>query len=635
VRTGHGRRFTSTLALIVALGTGAVAAPQALAQPSVKTGTGRRGLLAVRGVGWAGNGAVVCEVFDTGRGWVLAGRLPTDGVGTFGGALRAPNDLPPGAHVLRCRQSGMVARTGFTTPPRLRAEDVARATVRKPQSNANNDVGQVAGIGQDSQGHYVAWLNSGGQVTPIAGLGGSNTEANGINDVGQVTGTADLPGGIHHAFIWTQVGGPRDLGTLAGTDSEGFANNDAGQVAGDSQVPTSLEAHAALWNPLTPNGATGTWFDLGTLGGASSTAFALNGSGEVAGASRLSAGSETNHAFLWKPGSPNGATGRMFDLGTLGGASSQAFGLDTGGDVVGISQTKAGVTHPFLWTARSVHGTSGRMTDLGTLGGTGANAYAVNDAGEVVGSSYLEGDKAFHAFLSSGGRLFDLNRALPRRSGWVLDAANGIDDVGQIVGWGTFHGRQHAFQLSPVTTLGPLTARIAVSATSEGLAAAGPGPATSLVQGGTAQWQNRGPGARTVGDASGMGLFGSPAFGAGTGYAFRFDAAGAYSYSTTGRPARGTVRVPMEAAPAKGTRRTTFQLYWCFCKAPAGYVFDVQLKRPGAESFTSLATGTTAGALGVRFKHLEGRYRLRARIRRKAIGKASGWSPVISIRVSS
>ena len=635
MRTGHGRRFISTLALIVAIGPCAVAAADALAQPSIRTSTAP-GFVGVRGTGWAGKRSIACEILADGTGWVFAGRLPTDGLGKFRGVFRAPNDLPPGAHVVRCRQAGTVARRGFATAPILSAEDVAKGgTVRKPQSNANNDVGQVAGIGQDSQGHYVACLSSGGQVTPIPGLGGSNTQANGINDVGQVTGTADLPGGIHHAFIWTQVGGPRDLGTLAGTDSEGFANNDAGQVAGDSQVPFSLEAHAALWNPLTPNGTTGTWFDLGTLGGPSSTAFALNGFGEVAGASRLSAGSETSHAFLWKPGSPNGATGHMFDIGTLGGASSQAFGLDGRGDAVGTSQTKAGVTHPFLWTPRSVRGTSGRMTDLGTLGGTGANAYAVNDAGEVVGSSYVKGDGAFHAFLFSGGRLFDLNRALPRNSGWGLDAANGINGAGQIVGWGTFHGRQRAFQLSPVTALGPLTARIVVSGASQSLGAARPGPATGLVQGGTAQWQNRGPGAQSVRDASGVGLFGSPALAAGTGYAFRFDAAGTYPYSSSGRPAKGTVRVPMEAAPARGTRRTTFQLYWCFCRAPAGYVFDVQLKRPGVGSFTSLATGTAAGALSVTFKHLDGTYRFRARIRRRATGRASGWSPAASIRVSS
>jgi probable HAF family extracellular repeat protein len=320
----------------------------------------------------------------------------------------------------------------------------------------------------------------------------------------------------------------------------------------------------------------------------------------------------------------------MFDLGTLGGASSQAFGLDERGDVVGISRTKAGATHPFLWRPGAAHGTNGRMADLGTLGGIGANAYALNDRGEVVGSSYLQGNATFHAFLHSGGRRFDLNRALPTDSEWILYAANAINDVGQIAGWGTLGGRQRAFQLSPVTTLGPLAARIVLSG--PGLQAAAAGP-SKLVLGGTAQWQNRGPGAYEVRDPSGLGLFGGPQVQPGAGYAFRFDAAGSYAYSTPGRPAKGTVRVPVETAPTRGSRRTTFQVYWCFCTAPKGYVFDVQVRRPGSSSFTTLLSGTTRGALSARFGEATGTYRFRARLRRA--GKASGWSPAASIEVSS
>ena len=641
VRTGQGRRFIGTLALVMAMGTCALTAANALAEPTIKTNTAP-GSVGVRGAGWASNESVVCEIFVGGRGWVFAGHLPTDEFGNFGGVFRVPNDLPPGTHVLRCRQirghaQQTVVKEAFTTEPGESVDDIIKAAeeaVQKAQGNGNNGVGQATGIGKDSHGHYVAWLSSGGQVTPIPGLGGSNTQANGINDAGQVAGTSDLPGGIHHAFIWTQAGGPRDLGTLAGTDSEGFANNDLGQVAGDSQVPPGLEAHAALWNPLTPNGTTGTWFDLGTLGGSASTAFALNSSGEAAGASLLTGGSQLSHAFLWKPEAPNGGTGHMFDLGTLGGASSQAFGVNALGDVVGISRTKAGISHPFLWTPSSAHGTSGKMVDLGTLGGSGANAYAVNDSGEVVGSSYLRGNADFHAFLYGAGKLFDLNRALPKHSGWVLYAANGINDVGQIVGWGTFHGHQRAFQLSPTTRLGPLTARIVVSGSGANIAAASAQPATRVVLGGTVQWQNRGPGAYAVSDASGMGLFGSPALAPGTGYAFQFDAAGTYPYSTTGTPGKGTVKVPVETAPRKGTRKTTFQLYWCFCRAPKGYVFDVQAKRPGAKLFRSLTGGTTIGGLGLRLAQRTGNYRFRARMRRKASGKASAWSPIASVRVT-
>jgi hypothetical protein len=43
----------------------------------------------------------------------------------------------------------------------------------------------------------------------------------------------------------------------------------------------------------------------------------------------------------------------------------------------------------------------------------------------------------------------DLNKMISPRSGWVLLQANGINDAGQIVGDGLFHGQSHAFLLTP------------------------------------------------------------------------------------------------------------------------------------------------------------------------------------------
>jgi probable HAF family extracellular repeat protein len=45
----------------------------------------------------------------------------------------------------------------------------------------------------------------------------------------------------------------------------------------------------------------------------------------------------------------------------------------------------------------------------------------------------------------------DLNSLIPAHSGWILTQASGINDSGQIVGWGTVNKQTHAFLLSPIS----------------------------------------------------------------------------------------------------------------------------------------------------------------------------------------
>ena len=73
---------------------------------------------------------------------------------------------------------------------------------------------------------------------------------------------------------------------------------------------------------------------------------------------------------------------RLTDLGTLGGKTSRAYAINAAGQVVGEAATAAGATHAFLYA-------DGKMTDLGTLHGGNSVAQGINRLGQIVGRSTL------------------------------------------------------------------------------------------------------------------------------------------------------------------------------------------------------------------------------------------------------
>jgi probable HAF family extracellular repeat protein len=119
----------------------------------------------------------------------------------------------------------------------------------------------------------------------------------------------------------------------------------------------------------------------------------------------------------------------MTDLGTLGGNSSAAHGINAAGQVVGESVTADGSQHAFITGPNGVG-----MTDLGTLGGDYSYAYGINAAGQVVGTSFTaEGSQ--HAFITgpNGEGMTDLNSLVSLPAGAVLTGARGINNLGQVV----------------------------------------------------------------------------------------------------------------------------------------------------------------------------------------------------------
>ncbi len=333
------------------------------------------------------------------------------------------------------------------------------------------------------------------QVTDLGVLqGDTGSAAFSVNASGQVTGCSDtstsqsnlcafvLPS---HAFLWSG-GDMRDLGTLQGDDlSIGFYVSDSDDVVGFSGNTQSGDGHGFLWTKKS-----GKMIDLGTLpgGDAYSDADAINSKGVIVGESLVSNGNvhgvvwkknggkyhirdigglphalytvpyyinnenqvvgvayfnknETNcHGVLWSQ------TGRWKDLGTLpGGKNSFAAWINDSGVIAGMATSaRFPKGEAIYWDA------SGKIQPIGTLkGGTSSFADMITDTGEVVGHSTVKGGDN-HAFLwSSTTGLKDLNDLIPSNSGWVLNAAYSINKSGQIVGYGTIGGANHAFLLMP------------------------------------------------------------------------------------------------------------------------------------------------------------------------------------------
>jgi hypothetical protein len=107
---------------------------------------------------------------------------------------------------------------------------------------------------------------------------------------------------------------------------------------------------------------------------------------------------------------------------------------------------------PASWTYAN-NGTAPTATALTVLSGQFHGiARDVNDNGRVVGHCYTPAnptDTDHRACLWNGTTATDLNAALPPGSGWVLHVVYGINNGGQIVGYGTLNGQIRGFVMTP------------------------------------------------------------------------------------------------------------------------------------------------------------------------------------------
>jgi probable HAF family extracellular repeat protein len=307
------------------------------------------------------------------------------------------------------------------------------------------DSGSVA-WGINAGGDVVGWSNgpngtraflfteTGGMVALSSLPSRPRTLARDLNDVGDIVGSANAGGtDLGHAVVW-RGGTIQDLGTLGtGSFSEAWGVNNAGQIVGWSYTNGGgglTGVHAFLYTEaqglidLTPDSDQGTATDINEAGQVTGYKTALGG----------------YHAFRWQEGT-------FVDLGVLPGfAHSFGWGINASGQVAGNSTSASGNSE------RLVRYTDG--TGLQNLGGVGEHnvAMGINALGQVVGTRGSSQKRA--VLYSDAAGLRDLNALIDPSLGWVLLAANDINDAGQIVGYGfnNFTGLTHAVRLRPTNT---------------------------------------------------------------------------------------------------------------------------------------------------------------------------------------
>ena len=335
------------------------------------------------------------------------------------------------------------------------------------RAQAINNHGEAVGVSVGDQGLPTIWLPEPAYGLPTGpnalpgfpGTGGANA----VSDAGHVTGS--MPGTPYWPYVWDPVEGFIDLGALGAGNGVGRGVNSAGQVIGEMNGPGGdVIKLAFLYDG-------GEIVELPTFGGLYTRGEAINELGQAVGSAQYANPADPyNGDFapaLWLPEPAYGLPAGLHDLDTIPVERPVkgvvAKGINDLGQVVmwgdRFLDLGGAYTPLWIWLPEPDYGLPAGTTDLGfvdgLLGGT-SWAQDISNRGEIVfRANWNPGATQFadyRATLWLQGQWYDLNEQIPAadQQVWLLDAARGINDHGQIVGEGFFNGELRGFLLTPV-----------------------------------------------------------------------------------------------------------------------------------------------------------------------------------------
>jgi uncharacterized membrane protein len=275
--------------------------------------------------------------------------------------------------------------------------------------------GVVAGIADTRRA--VVWRRKTGVEQLSVPEGFSFTEPVAVMPTGQILIDAlDAEGHKRGAFTYSN----HRLAALPGKQTWARGVGAAGMIVGEWVPEGGTTTDAVYWSHEVPH-------SLGLCCGGVSKA--VNVHGTLVGDAYDDHGHY--HAFSWSPADGQ----RMVDSTD---AYSSAVAINSAGHIL-LQVGGEG----YLYEA-------GQLKHL-DLASKGFNSIqAMNDCDEVVGGYGPEGEH-YHAFLWSRMQGFrDLNSLLLADSGWKLKSADAINDSGEIVGTGGWHGEVSGFLLTPL-----------------------------------------------------------------------------------------------------------------------------------------------------------------------------------------